>query len=67
MALREALEKGKFAVTTEVGPLKGTDTTEIMEVAEILHGKVDGVNVTDQQSAVMRLGSYKRDSTPFFR
>jgi methylenetetrahydrofolate reductase (NADPH) len=57
MALREALEKGKFAVTTEVGPLKGTDTTEIMEVAEILHGKVDGVNVTDQQSAVMRLGS----------
>jgi methylenetetrahydrofolate reductase (NADPH) len=57
MALREALEKGKFAVTTEVGPLKGTDTTEIMEVAEILQGKVDGVNVTDQQSAVMRLGS----------
>jgi methylenetetrahydrofolate reductase (NADPH) len=57
MALREALESGKFAVTTEVGPLKGTDTTEIVEVAEILHGKIDGVNVTDQQSAVMRLGS----------
>jgi methylenetetrahydrofolate reductase (NADPH) len=57
MALQEALESGKFAVTTEVGPLKGTDTTEIMEVAEILHGKIDGVNVTDQQSAVMRLGS----------
>jgi methylenetetrahydrofolate reductase (NADPH) len=57
MALREALESGKFAVTTEVGPLKGTDTSEIMEVAEILKGRVDGVNVTDQQSAVMRLGS----------
>ena len=57
MALREALDKGKFAVTTEVGPLKGTDTAEISEVAEILNGKVDGVNVTDQQSAVMRLGS----------
>lgn len=57
MGLREALEKGKFAVTAEVGPLKGTDTTELMEVAELLHGKVDGVNVTDQQSAVMRLGS----------
>lgn len=57
MALKEALDKGKFAVTTEVGPLKGTDTTEILEVAEILNGKVDGVNVTDQQSAVMRLGS----------
>jgi len=57
MALREALESGKFAITTEVGPLKGTDTSEIMEVAEVLKGRVDGVNVTDQQSAVMRLGS----------
>jgi 5,10-methylenetetrahydrofolate reductase len=57
MALREALESGKFAITTELGPLKGTDTSEIVEVAEILKGKVDGVNVTDQQSAVMRLGS----------
>jgi methylenetetrahydrofolate reductase (NADPH) len=57
MALQEALKSGKFVVTTEVGPLKGTDTSEVMEVAEILKGKVDGVNVTDQQSAVMRLGS----------
>ncbi len=57
MALKEALDGGKFAVTTEVGPLKGTDISEIMELAEILNGKVDGVNVTDQQSAVMRLGS----------
>jgi methylenetetrahydrofolate reductase (NADPH) len=57
MALREAIESGKFVVTTEVGPLKGTDTSEVMEVAEVLKGKVDGVNVTDQQSAVMRLGS----------
>jgi methylenetetrahydrofolate reductase (NADPH) len=57
MALKEALESGKFVVTTEVGPLKGTDTSEVMEVAEVLKGKVDGVNVTDQQSAVMRLGS----------
>jgi methylenetetrahydrofolate reductase (NADPH) len=57
MALREALESGKFAITTEVGPLKGTDTSEIVELAEILNGTIDGVNVTDQQSAVMRLGS----------
>ncbi|RLB08263.1 MAG: 5,10-methylenetetrahydrofolate reductase [Deltaproteobacteria bacterium] len=57
MALKEALESGKFTITTEVGPLKGTDTSEILEVAELLDGKVDGVNVTDQQSAVMRLGS----------
>lgn len=57
MAFKEALESGKFAITAEVGPLKGTYIAEIKEVAELLKGKVDGVNVTDQQSAVMRLGS----------
>ena len=57
MSLRSVLEAGEFAVTAEVGPLKGTSTTEIEEVAELLQGKVDAVNVTDQQSAVMRLGS----------
>jgi len=44
-------------VTAEAGPLKGTDITELKEVAKILKGKVDAVNVTDQQSSVMRLGS----------
>ncbi len=57
MSLRSLLEAGEFVVTAEVGPLKGTSTTEIEEVAELLQGKVSAVNVTDQQSAVMRLGS----------
>jgi len=57
MSLQSVLESGKFAVTAEVGPLKGTDTTEIVEVAELLRGRVDAANVTDQQSSVMRLGS----------
>ena len=57
MSLKPLLEAGKFVVTAEVGPLKGTDTTEIKEVAELLQGKVDAANVTDQQSSVMRLGS----------
>ena len=57
MSLKSLLEAGKFAVTAEVGPLKGTDTTEVKEVAELLRGKVDAINVTDQQSSVMRLGS----------
>ncbi len=57
MGLREAFQSGKFVVTAEVGPLKGTDTHEVKEVAHLLKGKVDGANVTDQQSAVMRLGS----------
>ena len=57
MSLQPLLEAGKFAVTAEVGPLKGTDTTETEEAAELLLGKVDATNVTDQQSSVMRLGS----------
>ena len=57
MSLREALKSGKFVVTAEIGPAKGVDVTEFLENAELLKGKVDAVNITDQQSAVMRLGS----------
>jgi methylenetetrahydrofolate reductase (NADPH) len=57
MSLQPLFEAGKFVVTAEVGPLKGTDVTEIGEVAELLRGKVNATNVTDQQSSVMRLGS----------
>jgi methylenetetrahydrofolate reductase (NADPH) len=57
MSLQSKLESGKFAISCELGPLKGTDTHEIQENIEILKGKVDAVNVTDQQSSVMRLGS----------
>jgi methylenetetrahydrofolate reductase (NADPH) len=57
MSLQSKLESGKFAISCECGPLKGTDTTELMENIEILKGKVDAANVTDQQSSVMRLGS----------
>jgi methylenetetrahydrofolate reductase (NADPH) len=55
--LRQAFESGKFVVTAEAGPLKGTNITELQEIAELLKDKVDAVNVTDQQSSVMRLGS----------
>ena len=55
--LQKAFESGKFVVTAEAGPLKGTDTKELEEIVHVLKGKVDAVNVTDQQSSVMRLGS----------
>jgi 5,10-methylenetetrahydrofolate reductase len=57
MSLQSALRSGKFVITAEVGPLKGTDTAEITEIAELLRGRVDAANATDQQSSVMRLGS----------
>jgi methylenetetrahydrofolate reductase (NADPH) len=55
MSLKSKIESGQFAVSCEFGPLKGTDTHEIKENIEILKGKVDAANVTDQQSSVMRL------------
>ena len=57
MSLQPLFEAGKFVITTEVGPPKGTDITELEEAAEVLRGKVDAANVTDQLSSVMRLGS----------
>ncbi len=57
MSLQSKLESGKFAITCEVGPLKGTDIHEVEENATLLKDIVDAANVTDQQSSVMRLGS----------
>ncbi len=57
MSLRSAIENKEFVITCEIGPLKGTDISEIKESAEILRGRVTAANVTDQQSSVMRLGS----------
>ncbi|MCX8125761.1 MAG: methylenetetrahydrofolate reductase [Dehalococcoidia bacterium] len=57
MTFREALKNGKFVVTAEVGPPKGVDVKEFLENAELLRPRVTAINVTDQQSAVMRLGS----------
>ncbi len=56
-SFKEALESGEFVVTAEVGPPKGTDISEMLEHAKHLIGKTHGVNVTDNQSAVMRIAS----------
>jgi 5,10-methylenetetrahydrofolate reductase len=55
--MREAIDSGKFLITTEVGPPKGHHLEEMVEEAEACRGMVDGVNVTDIQSAVMRASS----------
>ena len=52
--LKDALESGKFGVTAEMAPPKGYDFSEQMEAAELLKGKVHGVNVTDMQSASLK-------------
>ncbi|MGD1118270.1 MAG: methylenetetrahydrofolate reductase [Dehalococcoidales bacterium] len=55
MSLQSKIESGQFAISCEFGPVKGTDIHEIKENIEILKGKVDAANVTDQQSSVMRM------------
>ena len=57
MTLREVLTSGTWAVTTELGPPKGVDVGRCLDLAESQRGWVHAINVTDQQSAVMRLGS----------
>ena len=52
--LKDALESGKFGITAEMAPPKGCDFSEQMEAAELLSGKVHGVNVTDMQSASLK-------------
>ena len=57
MSFRDLLNSGKFVVTAEIGPPKGTDIKEMLHHAEMLKGRIDAVNVTDNQSAVMRICS----------
>ncbi|NOX21227.1 MAG: 5,10-methylenetetrahydrofolate reductase [Nitrospirae bacterium] len=57
MAFREKLESGEFVVTAEVGPPKGTDIEEMIHHIDLLKDKVDAINFTDNQSAVMRMNS----------
>ncbi len=57
MNLCDKIRSGKFVVTSEIGPPKGTDVRPMLEGAGLLKGRIDAINVTDQQSAVMRMGS----------
>lgn len=54
---KEKLDKKQFVITTEISPPKGTDYNLRLKKIENLKGRVDAINVTDQQSSVMRLGS----------
>jgi len=57
MTLKDKLQAGKFIITSEIGPPKGIETKQLLAQAELIRGRVDGINVTDLQSSIMRLGS----------
>jgi len=54
---REVLNSGKFVVTSEVGPPKGTNIEKMLHHIDLLKARVDAINVTDHQSSVMRFPS----------
>ncbi|MCL5774162.1 MAG: methylenetetrahydrofolate reductase [Firmicutes bacterium] len=53
--LEKILSAGKFAVTAELGPPKSADTAVINKKAAYLKDVVDAVNVTDNQTAIVRM------------
>lgn len=56
--LEKVLESGAFAVTGELGPPQSADPVVIEEKAKLLKGYVDAVNVTDGQTAIVRMASW---------
>ncbi|MFH1625421.1 MAG: methylenetetrahydrofolate reductase [Pseudomonadota bacterium] len=55
--LEQILTKGEFAVTSECGPPRGVDPDVIRKKGNLLKGSVDAVNVTDNQTSVVRMSS----------
>ncbi len=55
--LERVLVSGKFAVTSELGPPKSADVETIKEKAACLKGVCDAVNITDNQTAIVRMSS----------
>ena len=55
--LEKVLASGRFAVTTEAGPPKGTIAAVMQRKGEILRNYCDAVNITDNQTAIVRMSS----------
>jgi len=55
--LEKVLDSGRFAVTAEAGPPKGTSATVVQRKGELLRFCCDAVNITDNQTAIVRMSS----------
>jgi methylenetetrahydrofolate reductase (NADPH) len=55
--LEKLLTGGHFVVTGELGPPKGADVAVVEKKANLLKGNVDSINVTDNQTAIVRMSS----------
>jgi methylenetetrahydrofolate reductase (NADPH) len=56
--LEKILSEGRFAVTAEIGPPKGSDAKKIRDKAELVRGSANAFNITDNQTAVVRMSSF---------
>ena len=56
--LEKILEAGHFAFTGEVGPPRGANIEAVKKKAGFLKGLVDSVNITDNQTAMVRMSSW---------
>ncbi|MBW2064071.1 MAG: methylenetetrahydrofolate reductase [Deltaproteobacteria bacterium] len=56
--LEKVLKAGHFAFTGELGPPRGANIEVVTKKAQYLKGKVDAVNITDNQTAVVRMASW---------
>jgi len=56
--LEKILKAGHFAFTGELGPPRGSNAEEVKHKASFLKGVVDSVNITDNQTAVVRMASW---------
>ena len=57
MTFKEKIESGTFIVCGEIGPPKSCDGDVIREKSKYFKGVVDAVNITDNQTAIVRLSS----------
>lgn len=57
MTLKEKLESGMFVVTSELGPPRGCDAGLVRGKAAMFRNIVDAVNITDNQTAIVRMSS----------
>jgi methylenetetrahydrofolate reductase (NADPH) len=55
--LEKVIRSGEFVVTGELGPPQGWEREEIEHKSQLLKGLVDGVNLTDNQTAIVRRSS----------
>ena len=57
MDLRQKLASGKFVTTVEIGPPRSADSSDLLKIVDKVKGCADAYNITDNQTAAVRMSS----------